>query len=655
MIHVIFASDENYAPHLGVHIRSIAETTPGPIAVHVLEKNITAASKEKIKASVQSFDISVEFIKIEFEHEIGKRTPEYINEVAMYRLLMPNLLPSVDKAIYIDVDAVTISSLQPLWDTDLTGKLIALVESPWRKYETYKREIGLSASDPYFNSGTMVVDLKGMRAQNIEKALIDCFLDKRESIEFPDQDVINIVLRGRILSLHPKWSIVRATYDYNGKGTLTYGKAEVAEAKASPAIVQFSGKLKPWHSGCRHPLGYMYNAVRQRTPWALPEEEYGKAVPIRPLVSVVMATRNGEKTIGEAVQSILDQTLSDLEFIIIDDGSTDSTPAMLATYAKNDSRVRILRNETSRGLPSALNVGFNLAVGKYIARMDDDDISEPTRLEEQVSFMNSNPDIHVCGTNVTVIRPFWHEPPEYTPAPPESDRKIKVAMLHRPGMIHPTVMLRGDYVRAKQVRYNPEFLKAQDYELWTRLAFEQSARFHNLQKPLLKYRAKMADPREIRSQQENFAYRVISRNARYLGFTDQAAIDLHARWAAKKFNQQQLAKRYRDIAKHVKSVLWANKQHGLFDQGALEQELLAPYKSDFKDFHKEGSAGIARFEAFPLRSYLRISKEQLEEYKRHAEKKDRMDKLLSSPVIGLLMRLGIALIYPEKVFGKVKI
>lgn len=655
MIHVIFASDENYAPHLGVHIRSIAETTPGPIKIHVLEKNISEGSKAKITAAVSEFEISVDFLPIHFEHEVGKKTPKYINEVAMYRLLTPHLLADVDRAIYIDVDALTAQSLLPLWETSLNGNLIALVESPWRKYDTYKLEIGLTKDDPYFNSGTMLMDLKGMREAGVEKEFLSCFLDKREHFEFPDQDVLNIVLRGKILPLHPKWSIVRALYDHNGRGTKTYAAKEVAEAKASPSIIQFSGKVKPWHEHCRHPLGYQYNAVRQRTPWAVPQEVYGTTAEHRPTVSVIMATRNGEGTIKEALDSILQQTLTDFEFIIVDDGSTDETPQILAELAASDKRVRVLTNEKPKGLPCSLNRAIDEATGVYFARMDDDDFSEPRRFEEQVKFMEANPHIHICGTNVTVIRPFWHEPKEYTPAPPEDDRHIKVAMLKRPGIIHPTVMMRGDYIRAKHARYNPEFQKGQDYELWTRLAFDHQAKFHNLQQPLFRYRAKMTDPREIRSAQENAAYKIIARTARKLGFESDAQIDMHARWAAGKFNQNEAKRKYRDIAKHVKAVLEANKTHVLFDQGVLEKTVMAPYKNDFKDFHKEGGAGLARFDAFPLKSYLRIPKEQLEEYREYAKRKDRIDKLLGAPVIGVLMRLGIAVAYPNKAFGKIKL
>src|SRR5512134_3549033 len=103
-----------------------------------------------------------------------------------------------------------------------------------------------------------------------------------------------------------------------------------------------------------------------------------------PRVSVVMSVYNGEKYLEEAVESILNQTFRDFEFIVVDDGSSDSTPRLLALYERRDPRVLIYRFDDNRGLSTALNFGIERARGKYIARMDADDISLPNRLQEQV-------------------------------------------------------------------------------------------------------------------------------------------------------------------------------------------------------------------------------------------------------------------------------
>ena len=111
-----------------------------------------------------------------------------------------------------------------------------------------------------------------------------------------------------------------------------------------------------------------------------------------------MPAYNAEKYINEAIDSILAQTFTDFEFIIIDDGSTDSTCAIVESYS--DSRIRFFKNEHNLGVAATLNRGLDLARGEYIARMDADDISLPTRFEKQAAYMDSHPDVVVCGTGV---------------------------------------------------------------------------------------------------------------------------------------------------------------------------------------------------------------------------------------------------------------
>lgn len=117
-----------------------------------------------------------------------------------------------------------------------------------------------------------------------------------------------------------------------------------------------------------------------------------------PKISVVMSVYNGERYLGEAVESIFNQTFSDFEFIIINDGSTDRTPEILTEI--DDPRAKVI-NQPNRGLTASLNRAIRLAKGEYIARMDADDISEPTRLERQVEVLDRDPDV--------VLVACWYE------------------------------------------------------------------------------------------------------------------------------------------------------------------------------------------------------------------------------------------------------
>ena len=125
-----------------------------------------------------------------------------------------------------------------------------------------------------------------------------------------------------------------------------------------------------------------------------------------PLISVCMPVFNAEQFVAEAVESILTQTLQDFEFLIIDDGSSDGTPAILTKYAKKDQRIR-LSIRSNKGVVSTLNELVDQACGEFIARMDSDDISLPERLERQAAYLQANHECIALGSHAQSHRPGW--------------------------------------------------------------------------------------------------------------------------------------------------------------------------------------------------------------------------------------------------------
>lgn len=204
-----------------------------------------------------------------------------------------------------------------------------------------------------------------------------------------------------------------------------------------------------------------------------------------PAISVVMSVYNGEKYAPEAVESILAQTFRDFELIIIDDGSTDGTKALLENYATRDPRVRLI-SRPNKGLTKTLNEGLGLARGEFIARMDADDVSLPTRFEKQVEFLWAHPDCVCVGARVLRVDPYG------SPLS-ESDHKLTHeeidAQLIEQGLgwaiTHPAAMMRRDAVQ-KVGGYREQFKTSQDLDLWLRLA--EVGRLANLPEVLLKYR-----------------------------------------------------------------------------------------------------------------------------------------------------------------------
>lgn len=243
-----------------------------------------------------------------------------------------------------------------------------------------------------------------------------------------------------------------------------------------------------------------------------------------PRVSVLLPTRNRAHFLRQALRSVQDQTLREIEILVLDDGSEDDTPAVLAAAGRADRRLRVLRNDGPGGLPAALNRLLGLARGEWLARMDDDDLCLPDRLATQLAFASEHR-LDVCGS--------WYRRFGWLPGgvgrPPEHDDAIKAGLLFQPPILHPSVLMR----RAALVEaggYSTAYPHAEDYELWTRLA-ARGARFGNVPRVLLRYRVSRHQvSRQSNAQQAQSAQRV---RAQYLAACGIAAmpaqVDLHVR------------------------------------------------------------------------------------------------------------------------------
>jgi len=202
--------------------------------------------------------------------------------------------------------------------------------------------------------------------------------------------------------------------------------------------------------------------------------------PENPLVSVVMPVYNADEYLADSIGSILQQSFENFEFIIICDDPTDETKKIIDSFQQQDHRIKAIYRK-KEGLVAALNAGCTLAQGKYIARMDADDISLPERLEIQVNFMENHPDVGLCGS---WARTFGES--VTTMKSPVSDSLIKATLLFYNPFIHPTVLIRKEILDTHSLRYDNNFSLVEDYELWARVS--QVTKFSNIDKCLLKYR-----------------------------------------------------------------------------------------------------------------------------------------------------------------------
>lgn len=199
------------------------------------------------------------------------------------------------------------------------------------------------------------------------------------------------------------------------------------------------------------------------------------------MISVLMSVYNGEEFLNEAIDSILNQTYEDFEFIILDDGSSDNSLDIIKSY--EDNRIRIHSSSINMGLVYQLNRGLALSKGKYIARMDADDISLPERFERQVAFLDNNPKIGVLGTSFQILDENDFLQPLVKL--PTHNNFIKWHLCFRNCFAHPTMMMKRDVI-VKAGGYDKEMQYAEDYDLWRRLSVITN--LSNLDEVLVLYR-----------------------------------------------------------------------------------------------------------------------------------------------------------------------
>ena len=203
-----------------------------------------------------------------------------------------------------------------------------------------------------------------------------------------------------------------------------------------------------------------------------------------PLVSVIMSMFNAERFLEQAVRSILEQTYRNFEFIIIDDGSKDRSWDIASRLGQHDSRIHLIRLENNQGVSVACNKGLQKAQGKYIARMDADDISLPDRFLRQVEFMECHPEVGVLGCGMRYMDEFGN----LLGVPPtlHGDLSIRWALFFENPFINSTVMIRKSLLDRYDLKYEPALVYGEDYDFWCR--FLLLTKGENLPEIFLYYR-----------------------------------------------------------------------------------------------------------------------------------------------------------------------
>ncbi len=283
-----------------------------------------------------------------------------------------------------------------------------------------------------------------------------------------------------------------------------------------------------------------------------------------PLVSVIIPVHNVEKYIGTCLQSMICQTYSDMEFWIVDDACTDNTMNTIAQF--QDPRIQILHNQTNLGLAASINKAIRQSNGKYIARMDGDDISQPTRIEKQVQFLEQHSDVSIVGT---AMQSFGHS--NYLHNFPDAHDACKARLLFNVCFGHPTVLIRKSIFDNNKNYYKEELRQySEEYELWCRLV--DQFQFANLKEALVMYRTfppLSKQEAEVRRKENSF---IIRSNFILSQLGDQSEHDYHIHDLICNLNQGN-ALQVEELMSWLRKITNLNLERKAFDVIALRKEL----------------------------------------------------------------------------------
>lgn len=291
------------------------------------------------------------------------------------------------------------------------------------------------------------------------------------------------------------------------------------------------------------------------------------------MVSVVMANYNTPiEFLKQAIDSILSQTFFNFEFIIIDDASTNGSKEFILSYS--DPRIRLVKNQQNLGLTKSLNIGIDTAQGKYIVRMDSDDISLPERIENQVEYMEKNTDVFVCGT---WFEKFGVENIIRKPVIDDSEMyRCQLLFSNTPiTMCHPSVIVRKAMLDKYSIRYDESIIKSQDYALWVECS--KYGKMAILKEVLLKYRTHNQQI-SIGHKKDQYKY------AEYISRCQLQALginynELEPNWRYDKVISQ---KEYLLFYSWIDSIRVANRLHQIYDLKAMDKYLDFKLKNAIK-------------------------------------------------------------------------
>jgi lipopolysaccharide biosynthesis glycosyltransferase len=265
------AVEGSFIPHSAAMLHSALSHLGGLSArVHYLHPpGFPSSAKGQLTRMVEGLGASVQFVEVPDVLCSGLPTQGFTGKATWYRIFIPDLLPAVDRLLFLDADTVVLDGLRPLWETDLRTNYVGAVSNVFQPDHLYRpAELGFDRPQEYFNAGVLLMDLGSLRHDGCVASMVAYGRRFAENLTFRDQDVLNVVLQGRRLPLHPRWNCMNSVMHFPWS-SYVFGVTATEEARASPAIRHFEGPTinKPWHLLSEAPLRHRYFEHRRQTPW----------------------------------------------------------------------------------------------------------------------------------------------------------------------------------------------------------------------------------------------------------------------------------------------------------------------------------------------------------------------------------------------------
>ena len=269
MIHIACCSNEKLAPMFGVVVTSVGiNVTSDDVMMYLLHNGLKRSTVKRLQKIADRYNVGLKFLEIDLE--ILKDCPvdekiHYGNIMMYARLLLPSMLPNLDKVIYLDCDLVVCKDLKSLWETDVND--VAVTMAPDLLYQDKATLSRLGINNNYLNSGVIVMNLDYWRKHDVMKRLLAYISDKGNELIYNDQDSLNVILHDERRQLPVKYNV---TPHYFLKNPDNYPKEmheEIRDARINPIIFHFLGKIKPWSLGCYLPGKELFMKYQKASGW----------------------------------------------------------------------------------------------------------------------------------------------------------------------------------------------------------------------------------------------------------------------------------------------------------------------------------------------------------------------------------------------------